>query len=63
MKKKLSAYKKLKAENLKLKQDIYALIEFETARTPDDMLEYFSVKTKWSMRFELEKQIWAGSAK
>ncbi len=61
MEKKLSAYQKLKAENLKLRQDIYALIGFESARTPSDMIEYFSVKTKWSMRFELEKQMWAGS--
>lgn len=59
MKNKISAYQKLKAENLKLRQDIYTLIEFENARTPTDMMEYFSVKTQWGMRFELEKQILA----
>lgn len=61
MEKKLSAYQKLKAENLKLKQDIYVLTQLEKSNKINDVMSYFSVKTQWDMRFELENIIWGGA--
>lgn len=57
MNKKLTTYQKLKAENLKLKQDIYILINPEKS----DIEEYYILKTQWQMRFNIENIVWAGS--
>ena len=39
MEKKLSAYQKLKAENLKLKQDIYKLVMLEDSEKVNDVMD------------------------
>lgn len=58
MEKKLSAYQKLKAENLKLKQDIYVLTMLGESEKGEDIFKVLSVKLKWDMTFKLEKIIW-----
>jgi hypothetical protein len=59
---KISSYQKLKAENLKLKQDIYVLLRLENSERPEDMIKYFGVKVNWDMLFKLEDQVWNGSS-
>ena len=59
--KKLSAYQKLKAENLRLKQDIYKLVMLENSGKINDIMEYAGTKTKWTMRFRFEDIVWSGS--
>lgn len=61
MEKKLSAYQKLKAENLKLKQDIYKLVMLEHSEKVNDVMDYTGTKIKWTMRFRLENTVWGGS--
>lgn len=51
----MSSYKKLKAENLKLKQDIYNLVMGK------DYQEELVTKIQWQMTFKLEDVIWNGS--
>lgn len=61
MEKKLSAYQKLKAENLKLKQDIYKLVMLEDSDKVNDVMDYTDTKIKWTISFRLEKIVWEGS--
>lgn len=58
MKKKINTYQKLKAENLKLKRDIYTLIRYEKSKEVDKFMEYFKVKVAYNMQFDLEDNIW-----
>lgn len=60
MEKKLSAYQKLKAENQRLKQDIYALIRHENSDKPRELINFISVKIRWEMRFKLDDAVWYG---
>lgn len=61
MTKKLTAYQKLKEENLKLKQDIYKLVMLENSDKVEDVMDYMGTKTKWDLRFRIEEKIWSGS--
>jgi hypothetical protein len=61
MTKKLTAYQKLKEENLKLKQDIYKLVMLENSNKLDELMDCLGTKIKWDLRFKLEEKIWSGS--
>jgi hypothetical protein len=53
--KKISGYQKLKAENAKLRHDIYKLV-----MEPD---QHPVLRTDYKMLFEQEKNLWLGSSK
>ena len=64
MKKKLNSYQKLKAENLALKQDLYALVMWDDPSTDNpEFLKKFAVKLKWKTQFNTEHMIWGFPAK
>ena len=48
---KLSAYQKLKAENLKLRQDIHTILR-------GDFESKLIISTQWNMQFNLEDIVW-----
>ncbi len=50
---KISAYQKLKANNLQLEQDIYKLLRGEFS-------EKLSVEMKWKTKFKGDDMIWLG---
>lgn len=57
---KLTSYQRLKAERQKLIEDIYVLTMLDHSKKPKDVIKFFGVKTSWTMKFNLEKLIWAG---
>lgn len=58
----MTSYQKLKAENLKLKQDIHTLVMLDESKEPRDVLNVFAVKTNWKLRFKLENFVWGSHA-
>ncbi len=57
---KLTSYQKLKAENKRLKQDIYVLVKFEKSTNPNELMEHFSTRMNWDIIFDLEERNWSG---
>ncbi len=53
---KLSAYQKLKAENLKLKQDLIILA------TEPKSGKGLAIRTKWVIQKNMERSLWLGNA-
>ena len=53
--------KKLKEENLKLKQDIHTLVMLDNSDKPKDILKHLGCRVNWQMRFKMEEQMWMGS--
>ena len=54
--KRISAYQKLKQENLKLKQDIYNLVMNEHSEIG------LTVKLRYKLKFDNDKIIWNGES-
>lgn len=59
---KVSAYQKLKAENLRLKQDIHTLVTLENSEKAEDVLKYWGTKITWDIKFNLENIEWGGNS-
>lgn len=58
MGKKISAYQKLKSENLELKRDIYKLVMLQDSTAKGNLSHYLITKIKWTSYFELENNFW-----
>jgi hypothetical protein len=53
--------KQLESEVLKLKQDIFILVDYSNPKNPSDAMKYMETFNSWKIVIDLEKQIWSGS--